>query len=140
MNGNFFNIFKRKFPTKETPLSAATAKIESIAMEMRNLAKEINTNQTIISCIRLAVWDMVCPLHAPVMIWYCYSNQPIPGTEHTPSYPQIHQIKDLWQGEKMFGFSSEELKIIENYFEATQKLNALAKAASKHYMNLHFNS
>lgn len=83
---------------------------------------------------------MVCPLHAPEMIWYCYSHLPIPGTEQTPSHPQIHAISDLRQRDNMFGFHPEELDLIERYFEATQKLNALAKSASEHYRNLYYKS
>lgn len=137
---NILKEFELKFLTTKTPLGAAAAKNESIAVEMRDLAKKINSFQTIFSSMRLAIMDTQCPLYASQMIWSCYSHLPIPGTEHTPSYPQIHTINDLYQPENMFGFTPEEHEHIKRHFEATQKLNALAIQANNHYMALLLNS
>lgn len=139
MSGTFSNFIKRKFSTAApplTPLSAAVAEAESITLRMRDLARKINSTHTIQSCICLSIGDMVCPVRPAKMSWTCYSHLPIPGTEFTPSYREIHSINDLRKRENMFGFRTEELALIERYFEATQELNLLAEEASRHYLEL----
>lgn len=138
MNGKLSKLFKRKVPTKETLMSAAAAGVESVAMDMRTLAKEVNAKHNELSCVRVVINDMVCPSRTPVMVWLCYSHLPHPGTDLTPSYQQIHTTNDLYKKEKMFGFRPEDLDLIKSYFEATQKLNARAEEASRHYIELYF--
>lgn len=56
------HYFQCKPLNKEARLKAAAAKVESIAMDMRELAREVNSDRTIISGVELMVIDHVCHL------------------------------------------------------------------------------
>lgn len=134
-------LFTPKGPSSQpSRLSATMAELESISTEMRSLAKTINANQTLFTCISVVVYDEVHPSHPPVMLWLCRSFAPNPDTNRSPTTHYIHSLSDLRNKEKMLGIHTEDRDLFNHFFEATQQLNARAHRACKAYFEPHQHS